>query len=58
MAEFVPNAVNRMMYVTYKFAGFQEAGRRGDVILLEYGEGSVPNFPDYVDVQIEEVAYG
>lgn len=28
-AEFVPNGRNRMMYVTYKFAGFGQIGGTG-----------------------------
>src|SRR4029077_1593995 len=34
-AEFVSNDRNRMMYVTYKFAGFKEVERHGDVAVLE-----------------------
>jgi FkbH-like protein len=35
LAEYIPNAHNRMMYVTFKFNGFREAGRDGDVTLFE-----------------------
>ncbi len=34
-AEFVETGRNRMMYVTYRFAGFREVGHSGDAILLE-----------------------
>ncbi|HEY8022297.1 MAG TPA: hypothetical protein VIH93_14430, partial [Thermoanaerobaculia bacterium] len=54
-AEFVSNDRNRMMYVTYKFAGFKEIGRRGargEVALLENDLSNIQPFPSYVDVQI------
>jgi FkbH-like protein len=34
-AEFVANERNRMMYITYKFAGFKELSRNGDFVLFE-----------------------
>ncbi|WP_327087615.1 HAD-IIIC family phosphatase [Nonomuraea sp. NBC_01738] len=34
-AEFLPNDRNRVMQVTYGFAGFKEVGRSGDTLLLE-----------------------
>ncbi|NCD25715.1 MAG: HAD-IIIC family phosphatase [Deltaproteobacteria bacterium] len=51
-AEFVETDRNRMMYVTYKFAGFEEVARDGAWSLLEYqGDGRV-GFPSYLDVRI------
>lgn len=51
-AEFVETDRNRMMYVTYKFAGFEEVARDGAWSLLEYqGDGRV-GFPPYLDVRI------
>ena len=51
-AEFVETDRNRMMYVTYKFAGFEEVARDGAWSLLEYqGSGQV-GFPSYLDVRI------
>ena len=43
---------NRMMYVTYRFAGFTEGGREGDRILMHNDLTSIPAFPDYVDLRL------
>lgn len=47
-AEFVPNDVNRMMYVTYKFAGFKEAKKSEGLVLLEHDYAFIQPYPDYV----------
>lgn len=52
-AEFFETEYNRIMYVTYKFAGFEEVQEEGREILLEYqGEEALP-FPDYLQVTEE-----
>ncbi|NLV23379.1 MAG: HAD-IIIC family phosphatase [Deltaproteobacteria bacterium] len=52
-ADFVETDRNRMMYVTYKFAGFEEMQRFGNRSVLEYqGDGRV-SFPAYLDVVIQ-----
>ena len=51
-AEFVPNGRNRMMYVTYRFGGFSEVEKHGDLIVLENDLAQIQAFPDYIDVQI------
>jgi GNAT superfamily N-acetyltransferase len=51
-AGFLPNGRNRMMYVTYKFAGFKEVEKRGDLSVLEHDLAHVPPFPGYVEVKI------
>jgi len=54
-AEFVSNDRNRMMYVTYKFAGFKEVERRGpqgEVAVLENDLSHIQPLPSYVDVRI------
>lgn len=53
-AEFVSNDRNRMMLVTYKFAGFKQIDRRGEVAVLENDLSSIQPFPPYVEVEIEE----
>ncbi len=52
IAEFRSNNRNRMMMVTYRFAGFREIERRGDLVVLENDLASIQPFPDYVDVRI------
>jgi FkbH-like protein len=52
VAEFVPNGRNRMMFVTYKFSRFREAGRDGDLVRLEADLTEVPPFPTYMKVSV------
>ncbi|MET9819703.1 HAD-IIIC family phosphatase [Streptomyces sp. NPDC006355] len=52
-AEFVPTNRNRTMYVTYKFAGFREVAKDGEVSVLEYGHDRMPEFPPYMEVLVE-----
>ncbi len=51
-AEFVPNGRNRMMDITYRFAGFYEIEKFGDLIIFESDLTNIQSFPDYVRVQI------
>ena len=51
-AEFVATDRNRMMYITYKFAGFQQVEDRGSSVMLEHGLAQVPEFPSYIRVHV------
>lgn len=51
-AEFKPNGRNRMMEVTYRFGGFREVGRDGDLITYEHGLETIQPFPEYVRVDV------
>ncbi|WP_103500191.1 MULTISPECIES: HAD family hydrolase [unclassified Streptomyces] len=51
-AEFVETGRNRMMYVTYAFAGFTEAERDGDHVVLEADLGRVQPAPPYLTVEL------
>lgn len=51
-AEFKSNGRNRMMEVTYRFGGFREISREGELVLFEHDLESVQPFPAYVDVDI------
>ncbi len=54
LAEFVPTDRNRMMYVTYKFAGFSEHSTAAEgVQLLEHPLAQPPAFPPYVRVELQ-----
>ncbi len=53
-AEFVNNDRNRMMLVTYKFAGFKQIEKNGEVALLENDLTNIQPFPPYVEVEIGE----
>lgn len=50
LADFLPNDRNRMMYVTYRMAGFSEAGADGDLVTLAAPPGDVPAHPPYLTV--------
>lgn len=52
VAEFLPNDRNRIMYVTYRFAGFREIGKKDDLIILENDLSLIQPFPEYVRVRI------
>ncbi|MDQ3952419.1 MAG: HAD-IIIC family phosphatase [Actinomycetota bacterium] len=52
VAELVPNERNRMMLITLRLAGFREAGREGETLLLEAGGATVPPPPDYLELVI------
>jgi FkbH-like protein len=53
-AEFVANERNRMMYVTYKFAGFKEISTDGEVRILEHDLKQLPSFPDFLEIRISD----
>ena len=53
LSEFVSNDRNRMMYVTYKFAGFTEIENRGGTQILEHDLKSIPPIADYISVRVE-----
>lgn len=50
LAEFVPTDRNRMMYVTFKFNGFREAGENDGAKLLQNDLTEVRRSPEYVDL--------
>jgi len=53
-ARFVPTDRNRMMYATYKFAGFAEIEDAGDHVLLENDFTRIQSCPDYVTLEVED----
>jgi len=52
LADFVSNERNRMMYITYKFAGFKEIEKRGELVILENNLMRIQPPPDYMKVQV------
>lgn len=48
VAEMIPNDRNRMMYATYKFTGFREFAKEGEVHLLRHDLEDVPAIPSHV----------
>jgi len=57
-AEFIPTDRNRIMFVTYRFAGFRPAGKRDNVDLLEAPLDDVPPPPDHVVVHVDPALAG
>ncbi len=54
-AEFKTSDRNRQMLVTYKFAGFREVQRDGDLLLFENPLDRIQPFPDYIEVEVEPI---
>jgi FkbH-like protein len=52
-AEFVSNDRNRQMLITYKFAGFKEVARDGNVLIFENDYSAIQPPPPYVDLRYE-----
>jgi FkbH-like protein len=56
LAELKPTPRNRMMLVSYKFAGFREIGRQGELLIFEHPLDRVADVPAYVEVLVGEEA--
>ena len=53
-AEFFQTEHNRIMYITYKMAGFEEIEEDGDRLLLSYAGEDVPTPPSYINWDTSE----
>jgi FkbH-like protein len=51
-AEFVSNDRNRQMLITYRFAGFREVAREGEVAVMENDYSAIQPPPPYVDLRV------
>lgn len=51
-AEMIRNDRNRMMYATYRLAGFRECGKQGAVELMEHDLLSIPGYPSYLQLRV------
>jgi FkbH-like protein len=52
LAEFVPNNRNRMMYISYKFAGFKEIDHQDGLVTFENDLTRIQSVPNYVKFQV------
>ncbi|WEG19165.1 HAD-IIIC family phosphatase (plasmid) [Alkalihalophilus pseudofirmus] len=52
-AEFKKTDKNRMMYITYKFAGFNEIQQEEDFIIFENSLDLVQKLPDYLTLEVK-----
>jgi FkbH-like protein len=50
-AEFRDTGRNRVMNVTYRFAGFRPVEETGDVVILEHDLRRIPPLPDYLTLR-------
>jgi FkbH-like protein len=53
-AEFVPTDRNRMMYITYKFAGFTEVEERDGLTILAHDLSEIQNYPEYITLSMTQ----
>lgn len=51
LAEFLETEHNRIMYITYRLAGFEELEEDGDRLLLEYKKDEPMEFADYFEIE-------
>lgn len=49
-AMFKPTNRNRIMMITYQFAGFKIFDERDDILCLEHDLQNIENLPDYVEI--------
>ena len=54
-ADFIPTDKNRIMYISYKFAGFKEDGKEGEIIKLSADLDKIGPYPEYVEVMAEMI---
>lgn len=52
-AEFVSNNRNRLMYISYKFAGFKEIGKKDEVVIFENDLTQIQTIPNYITVKVD-----
>ncbi len=57
-AELIPTGRNRMMYATYKFAGFAEISREDGLVTLQSDCSRRPQIPDYITVRCHKKISG
>jgi FkbH-like protein len=55
-AEFIPNGRNRQMLITYRFAGFREVLREGQLSVLEHDLAEIPPDPAYIHIRTPQAA--
>jgi FkbH-like protein len=53
-AEFISNNRNRMMLISYKFAGFRELEKHDDLLIFEADLSHVQQYPTYVTIHCQE----
>lgn len=52
-AEFLPTDKNRMMYITYKLAGFKEVSKEENIVVLKNSLAQKSGYPDYIKIEFE-----
>ncbi len=54
LAEYLETEYNRVMYITYKLAGFDDVAEDGAQVLLQYAQPQPLSFADYLDVTCDD----
>jgi len=52
-AQFVPNDRNRMMNITFRFAGFREMQDNNGIVVLEHDLTNIPKQPRYMELIVQ-----
>lgn len=52
-AEFLSTDRNRMMYITYKLAGFKEVDKKDNITVLKNSLDQQNGYPDYIKIEIQ-----
>ncbi len=52
-AQFVPNDRNRMMNITFRFAGFREVQKNDGIVVLEHDPTDIPKRPRYMRLTVK-----
>ena len=55
LAEYLETEYNRIMFITYKLAGFQEVEESGSQILLQFAQDAPLPFAEYLDVSCQSI---
>ncbi|KFL63212.1 HAD-IIIC family phosphatase [Bacillus cereus ATCC 10876] len=54
LAEFRQTDRNRMMFVTYRLAGFKETSNENGILILEHNLENINPYPHYINIQFPE----
>ena len=54
LSDFKVTDRNRMMYITYKFAGFEEIAKEEGYVVMENKLSDVQKYPEYMEITLPE----
>ena len=56
LAEYLETEYNRIMFITYKLAGFEEVEEKGDQLLMQFAQEEPLPFAEYLDVSCDPLS--